>query len=207
MTRNDVIKLMMIISEGWRGFEVSDAKITIWHDLLKDLKFEAVLAGLKRLMAAGSPFAPSIAEIRKEAVLLTIPADFRLDLPSAWEEVRRAMEYFGPDQEEEALGSLSLLAKKTVQSLGWRRFFSDEPEVIRAHFIKFFAEIKENALKELASPPELRLTPPERKALSRPKAPKIEFTQEERERRMEAGAEKLAEIKKRIQELAREKTI
>lgn len=208
MTRNEVIKMMMVITEGWKGFEVSDAKVAIWHDLLKDLKFEAVLAGLKRLMSSGSSFAPSISEIRKEAVLLTLPSDFRLDLPSAWEEVRRAMKFYGPDQEDEALACLSLLAKKTVQSLGWSRLFYDEPEVIRAHFIRFFTEVRDNAFKELSSPPELRLSPPEQKALGRPKNRVVEdVSPEERERMFEEGAKKMAEIKKKIKELAEGKTV
>ena len=173
MTKNEVSKIMAVIAAAWRNFEATEAKLNIWFDLLKDLDFKSTLAALKRLMSSGSPFAPAVSEIRKEVALLTLPAEFRLDLATAWQEASRAVKYYGSD-EQEGLNSLSLLVRKAVEALGWDRLLYDDAEVVRAHFIKFYTELRDNALKEMASPPELRISQPAMKSLPEPKKEKRE---------------------------------
>lgn len=197
MTKSEVGKIMMIISEGWRGFEVSETKINLWFDLLKDLDFKITLSAVKRLMSSGSPYPPAVSEIRKEVALISAPPELRQDLASAWTEVSRSIRFYGPCDEELALNSLSPLTRRVVEAIGWERICNEESEIVRGQFLRMYKEIRDNVLKELASPPELRLPePPRPKVLKKPAKEDsvLEGDPEERLRKWQELKEKIAKL-------------
>lgn len=62
MSREELVRLMQNITMAYPAFEVTRDKVDLWHDLMKDMPYEAVNARLKQHILS-SEYAPKIAEI------------------------------------------------------------------------------------------------------------------------------------------------
>lgn len=66
MTREDVIKLLMMIQAAYPNYKPQDKTVTVnmWHEMLKDYEANAVLASFKAYIGTDqSGFAPSIGQL------------------------------------------------------------------------------------------------------------------------------------------------
>jgi hypothetical protein len=156
MRKNEATRLLAVIAETWRGFEVSQGKATIWSEMLADVPLETALRAVKYLMACGSPFPPSISEIRRAMVEMSAPPEYQIDALQSWLEASLVTEGYC---EEEGMEKLSPLTREVVRALGWYTIREGDPEVVRGHFLKFFEMARERWLKEQMLPLELRPTP------------------------------------------------
>ena len=66
MNKQETAKILFAISSVYQSFETNDAKVAIWHEMLKDIDFKYVFEGLKRVIKKSERI-PTIAEIRNEA--------------------------------------------------------------------------------------------------------------------------------------------
>lgn len=153
MNRAEVIRLLAIISEAWRGFEVTEGKISIWGEMLSDFPPQIVIRALKALMITAT-FPPAISELRCQIVRILRP-QLTLSKAEAWEECRKALWHYGPDREREGMETLSLLSRKVVSSLGWREMCEGPPGTIRAHFFELFEELRDRELENVLVKPAL----------------------------------------------------
>ena len=156
MRKNEATRLLAMIAETWRGFEVTEGKAAIWSEMLSDVPLETALRAVKYLIAAGSPFPPSISEIRKAIVEMNSPPEYQIDALQSWLEALLVAEGYC---EEEGIQKLSPLTREVVRALGWDTIREGDPEVVRGHYLKFFEMARERWLKEQMLPLELRPVP------------------------------------------------
>jgi len=153
MRKNEAARLLAVIAETWRGFELSEGKISIWSEMLSDVPLEVALRAVKYLIASGSPFPPSISELRKAIVEMRSPPELRIDALQAWLEASLVTEGYC---EEEGMEKLSPLTREVVQAIGWNEIRNGDPDVVRGHFLKFFQMAKERWMREEMLPEELK---------------------------------------------------
>lgn len=66
MTREDVIKLLMMVQAAYPNYKPPDKTVTVnmWHEMLKECDETSVMMGLKEFIKTDtSGFAPSIGQI------------------------------------------------------------------------------------------------------------------------------------------------
>lgn len=158
MTTGEMVKLIFIIKQlfpGKNGFESMDkdelrATAETWAMMLEDVDFGLAQQALKR-HASLSSFAPSIAELRKEAV--SAVAGEKITGDEAWEIILSAVRKYGYARKQEGISQMP----ETVQPMA-RRWFdeicvteNDVLGVTRGQFLKAWAihEDKEQTMKQL----------------------------------------------------------
>lgn len=153
MKKSEAVRLLAVISEAWRGVEVSETKIAIWSEMLADIPIELALRAVKYLIACGSPFPPAISEIRRAIIEMNSPAEFQISALQSWHEARLISQNY---TEEDGMTKLSPLTYEVVSALGWSTLREGDIDVVRAHFLKFFAMAKERWLKEQMLPADMK---------------------------------------------------
>lgn len=158
MTRAETLKLIFLIKQlypGKNGFVSmgeSELKSTAetWSMMLEDVDFGLAQQALKR-HASLSSFAPSIAELRKEAVSAVDGEKITGD--EAWEIILGAVRKYGYARKQEGISQMP----EAVQPMA-RRWFdeicvteNDVLGVTRGQFLKAWAihEDKEQTMKQL----------------------------------------------------------
>ncbi|MGB9553874.1 MAG: replicative helicase loader/inhibitor, partial [bacterium] len=107
MRKNEATRLLAVIAETWRGFEVSEGKASIWSEMLADVPLETALRAVKYLIACGTPFPPAISEIRKAIVEMSAPPEYQIDALQSWLEASLIVEGYCEEEGMEKLSPLT----------------------------------------------------------------------------------------------------
>lgn len=92
MTRDETIKLLMVIQSAYPNFKPPDKTVAVdtWYTMLKDMDYNVVQMGLRAYITSDtSGFAPSIGEIVAKIQLVSQPQE--LDGMTAWGLVSKAL--------------------------------------------------------------------------------------------------------------------
>ena len=152
--RQEFGKIMVYLASLYPRFELTEATIEAYHDILHDIDTELLKAAARHLGATGT-FFPAAAEIRKAAFEIQANA---IGVPSAAEawgevmrEIRRIGSYGSPEFSSE-------LITKAVHGLGgWRMLCLSENNVAdRAHFLKIYDAYLQRYQQDAAMLPEIR---------------------------------------------------
>lgn len=128
--------------------------MAVWYQLLQDLDYKTANIAIQKHMLTNK-FPPTIAEIRELATGIT--AGEKPLWPDGWEETIRAIKKYGYYRQEEALESLSELARKVVKRLGYKQLcMSEEMAMDRANFRMVFEQIAEREYREKQLPSGFR---------------------------------------------------
>lgn len=151
MTKGEVAKLLVVLAASYPKFEVDDLKVQVWYEMLGDLDYDVANIAIKKIIMLNT-FPPAIAEVRKAAIEISSPMG--LTAAEAWGEVIRAIRDYGYYREKEAMASMSPITAQVVRYLGWREIcLSEEPEILRAHFLKMYDQVAaREQKKQLLSP-------------------------------------------------------
>ncbi len=151
MTKGETAKLLAVLAAAFPRFEVDDLKVQVWHEMLGDLDYDVANIAIKKIIILNT-FPPAIAEVRRATAELMNPD--RVTKPEAWGEVIRAIRDYGYYREKEAMASMSPITAQVVRYLGWREIcLSEEPEILRAHFLKMYEQVAAREQeKQLLSP-------------------------------------------------------
>jgi hypothetical protein len=153
MTKKEMIVILAVLKEAYKDFQVTEAKIDLWFNLLGDLDFKIVQVAVKKLILE-SPFVPTISDIRKQAIEIMHPG---IDATEAYGEVRKAIKEYGYDNAPGALQSMSPLTRKVCEYIGWQNIcLSEEPSVIRGQFLRMYEQLREKEQKEMLLPEGLK---------------------------------------------------
>lgn len=148
--------LLALMAAAWPKFEPDDAKVALWHELFGDVDFQVAQVALKRLMLT-SEYPPTIADMRRQVAAVTTPADDQITPAEAWGMVVHAIREYGNYREAEALASFPPVVQRTVKCIGWKELcLSEEPDVIRAQFMRMVGQIAERRQQEALIPPALK---------------------------------------------------
>lgn len=151
----------------------------LWFEQLKDLDGKVVNAVLRKWVATNK-WSPTIADIREQAVGLTVGAP--KDWGEAWESARYAVRRWGRNREQEALDSLDDLTRQVVNRIGFQTLCnSEEIGVERANFRMMYEQLASRAKETNQLPPKIKaLVENTAKRLAEPSEPKqIENPKEE----------------------------
>lgn len=138
MNKEQVKRLLAAAIANFPNMQERDMKPTLilWEKMLADIPYEVAEKALMKVLAT-SKFFPTVADIREAATTITAP-----QLPTAaeaWGEVIKAVRRYGTYQENEAMESLPLPVAQVVRWIGWREIcLSEEPEVVRAQFMRMY---------------------------------------------------------------------
>lgn len=126
----------------------------LWFSQLQDIPFEVAQAGLQKWVSLNK-WSPTIADIREMAS--SISHGDMPDWGDAWEEVCRAISRYGSYRPIEAMESLSPLAKRATQRIGFINLcMSENPSADRANFRMIYEQLAEREKKEAQLPDPLK---------------------------------------------------
>lgn len=166
MTKGEIAKLLAVLAAAYPKFEVDDVKVQVWYEMLGDLEYSVVNIAIKKIIMLNT-FPPAIAEVRKTAI--EISNSINITAAEAWGEVIRAVKKYGHYRAKEAIASMSPATAQVVRCIGWSEIcLTEEPGVIRAHFLKMYDQIT-------AREQERQLLPPAMQAEIRKLAKRFEF--------------------------------
>lgn len=156
MNKDEFNKFFRYISAATNDTNPSPEKIAVYWDALNDLDFTVAMTAARKIIATlENPFLPMPAVFRKECANMTSPTI--PNFADAYKEVIRAISNFGSYRQTEALASLSPLARKTVENMGWKEIcLSEEPDVIRGQFRKAYEAIEQRELIDARTPQALK---------------------------------------------------
>ena len=137
MDKKETARIMAFVSAAIDK-PITRATIETYHEMLKDLPYDLVNAGVKKVIAEYEyPVIPTIGAIRK--AVFSVKNMDRLTGPQAYKLVVRAVSSFGHYREREALESMPEEVAEVVESMGWRDIcLSERPDVVRGQFLKMY---------------------------------------------------------------------
>ena len=132
----------------------NEQAMELWFKQLEDIPYQVAETGLNKWVALNK-WSPSIADIREMASELVngeLP-----DWGDAWEEVCKAIRCYGSYRALEALESLSPLARKATERMGFTNLcMSENPSADRANFRMIYENLAEREKKDAQLPTGLK---------------------------------------------------
>ena len=128
----------------------NDKAMELWYQQLKDIPYEIAEITLQRWVSTNR-WSPSIADIREHAAM--IRCGEKPLWSDGWEEVLKAIRYFGSYRETEALQSMSPITRQVVKRLGFRNLcMAEDIMADRANFRMIYEQIadREQTAKQLS---------------------------------------------------------
>lgn len=141
MTKQEFAQLAMGLKRCYPrdNFLPDNESMELWYQHLGDLDYKLASASVNKWISLNK-WAPTIADIREYASNVVVG-----DLPDwgeAWEEVCKAIRYYGSYRADEALDSMSPLARKTAERMGFLNLcMSENVSADRANFRMIFEEL------------------------------------------------------------------
>lgn len=156
MTKAEVAKLLAFITATYPNVDIRDGTVEAWHELLGDLPWEVALAATKKVLAEQEiPCLPAVGKIRQAAAQISLP--WLLAPAEAWAMVSRTVSKYGFYRKEQALATLPQEVRQAVECVGWENLcHSEEPEIIRAQFLRVYEQYAVRARQEITTPPDVR---------------------------------------------------
>lgn len=156
MTREETIKLLMVIQSAYPNFKPPDKTVAVdtWYTMLKDMDYNVVQMGLRAYITSDtSGFAPSIGQLIN--TIYTIQNPQELNEMEVWSLVSNALRngYYGADKEFEKLPPL---VKKAVGSPDNLRNWSQTDvksieNVVQSNFMRSYQTVvkREEEIKKM----------------------------------------------------------
>lgn len=154
MTRAEVAQLLMVVSATYPNVALNEGTTAAWYTLLGDLSFDVATNALRRVLATRMiPSIPTPGEIRREATLIMHPG-----IPTAAEAWRQVLNNLTAKRAGWGLTGIHSLAVRAADAIGWQAIgMSEQPDTIRAQFMRSYEAIREQELRELQIPEHLRV--------------------------------------------------
>lgn len=136
------------------NFLPDEFAVKMWYSFLKDYSYEVLSLAIQKFVVK-SKYPPTVAELRQLAVEVTQGASN--DWGKGWEQVNKAIRYYGYYQEKEALETMDDITRQTVQRLGFQNLcMSENLANDRANFRMIFEELDKRAKEEAQVPLALK---------------------------------------------------
>ena len=134
MNKDEFAQIASAIKELYPSQKVlqTETAMLLWFSLLEDIPYRAAEAAVIKL-ASTKQFAPTIAEIRAEALAAT--SNKIKDWSEAWEEVLASIGPYGWRQTKKALETFDDLTREAVRRVGYKTIcLSEHIQTERANF-------------------------------------------------------------------------
>lgn len=169
MTRDETIKILMVIQAAYPNYKPQDktVAVNVWSEMLSDIPYEKVLSAVKAyIQTDNSGFAPAIGDVREKAHLIFSGED-DLNETAAWSLVLKAIRRSTYYSEEE-FAKLPPVVQRAVSSPRQLREWATLEDmdgkaltVIQSNFQRTFrAEQQRERERRKLSPDVLKLMKP-----------------------------------------------
>lgn len=163
MTREETVKLMMMIQAAYPNYKPAEKSITVnmWHLMFEGYDFNLVQMGLQAYITSDtSGFAPSIGQIMNKIRMIDVEnAPKSLSETEAWSLVSRALrnsayhssEEFEklPEEVKKAVGSPHMLET-------WAKDENYNESVVSSNFMRSYKQIVKRNEEYMALPSDVR---------------------------------------------------
>ena len=156
MTKKDFAMLAMALQTYYprENLLPNEQSMELWFKQLEDIPYEVAELALNKWVSLNK-WSPSIADMREMATQIT--GGVKQDWGDAWEDVCKAIRHFGSYRATEALDSLSPLARKTTERMGFRNLcMSENPTADRSNFRMIYKELEEREKADEQIPSKLK---------------------------------------------------
>lgn len=156
MTRDETIKLLMVIQSAYPNFKPPDKTVAVdtWYTMLRDMDYNVVQMGLRAYITSDtSGFAPSIGQLINTIYLTQNPQE--LNEMEAWALVSKALRngYYGAVEEFDNLPPMVQKAVGTPDNLrNWSQTNAESVEnVIQSNFMRSYRTVvkREEEIKKM----------------------------------------------------------
>ena len=154
-TRDEVIKLMAVITLAYPNYEIKDGQPELYYMMLQDMDYSLLEAAAQQLIGI-SKFYPSIAEWRQTALDLKVKAANIPTAAEAWHEMKQSFRGFGDGSEPE--WSHPLIAE-TVRLIGYYHlghYDLANESYERTNFFKVYESLAARADADMRMLPSVR---------------------------------------------------
>lgn len=161
MTRDETIKLLMVIQSAYPNFKPPDKTVAVdtWYTMLKDMDYNVVQMGLRAYITSDtSGFAPSIGQLINTIYLTQNPQE--LNEMEAWALVSKALRngYYGAVEEFNKLPPLVQKAVGSPDNLrNWALTDSKSIEnVVQSNFMRTYSTVVNRAKEYQKMPKDIK---------------------------------------------------
>lgn len=149
VTLSEVAKLLAVVAAAYPGFEVDEIRHNVWSEGLSDLDYQLANLAVRRYIAL-ERFAPTIADIRKQAVW--IKGGDAFTGAEAWGEFIAGIRRFGWNRENEAIESFHPRTRRVARLIGWYdACMSENVDVLRGQFLRMYEQLEDRDIREEAA--------------------------------------------------------
>jgi len=147
-----VVHLMRLFLASFDNFKVSDDKVMVYCEELKGISTEAVYAAGRAIALSGSPYAPTLGQVRKKALLFDGNKHLDVDGSTSWGNILKKIKDFKYELTDleakvlENVGEIYQLKKKTSSELAYDRTF----------YIRCFESERDKAIESVILPSEIK---------------------------------------------------
>lgn len=128
--------------------------MTAWFTALCDLDYDTAKKAVQ-IHVQTSPFAPSVADIRKRAVEIICPV--QSDWSDGWGQVRKAISRYGMWDFDGAMASFDPYTAEAVKRIGWEDICTTENiETTRAQFRQVYELVSKRKKEQMCLSENLR---------------------------------------------------
>lgn len=155
MNKQEFARLAMVIKTAYPKDNLIPTKeaMSIWYQMLSDIPYNIAEVALQKWIST-SKWAPTIADIREYSSGVSTGTE--LTWGEAWHEVTTAISKYGYMNEDKAMQSLSPLARKTAQTIGYQILCTSENIAVeRANFRKCFETFAQREKEDAQLPTAL----------------------------------------------------
>lgn len=161
MTREETIKLLMVIQSAYPNFKPPDKTVAVdtWYTMLRDMDYNVVQMGLRAYITSDtSGFAPSIGQLINKLHEVQSPQE--LNEMEAWFLVSRALRngYYGAVEEFNKLPPLVQKAVGSPDNLrNWAQTDSESIEnVVQSNFMRTYRTVVNRANEYQKMPKDIQ---------------------------------------------------
>ncbi len=152
-SKNDILKLMKILTATYPGYPVSEETVNIYFAVLEDIPYDVLkTAALDHI--SRSPWFPKVSELRKAAVDIALDSRRSPSAYDAWGELERAIRRWGRDRKPDFDNPI---LERTVAALGWRNLCMSTNQIAdRARFIEAYNIYRQRQVDDVVTIPQVR---------------------------------------------------
>ncbi len=121
------------------GLMPNEQAMGLWHNQLSDIDYKTAELFLQKWVATNK-WSPTIADIREGCADITHGE--MQDWGKAWEQVEKAIRYYGMYREDEAYASMDEITEEVTRRLGFKTIcMSENIQVDRANFRMIYEQV------------------------------------------------------------------
>lgn len=155
MKRSEAAKLLAVVAASYPNFEPDEVKLGVWTEMLGDLDYPTANMAVRRHIAT-SRFAPTVAEIREQAMIAG--GHEEVTATEAWGELMQAVRHHGYYHEREALAEMNPETRRVVERITWREVnMCENLDVLRGQFLRMYETMAGRSRREALCPPAIRV--------------------------------------------------